>query len=366
MNREQALQSYKKKVSDKLIKEYEEKVQDNFVANEEKIKYIIIEAIKNIIKKAEHNQEINKDYRLSVFQFELLRINILDESYKIFIHGYNSLWYLDDNSIYEYVDLKFLFEPFIELKKKLIQEKKIYIGKVNNYDIEQIIFEITVKFFNSMSESVRVWLWDLDEKEWINNPIVNNFYIVKWSEYLADSETVFAMDSKEKTINDLLELKNKPKDNGPFVYTVWKNSNLEGGKFEEDNMLFINFKGSNLKRMDFLKTNMLRAQLKSSTIYRCKFQEVILSGAIFQDSNITDCDFENSDLRSADFTNACLNNICFKNTNLQDAYFVGTEFKNIHLDEAIVDGAIFKAEDIPFLHLTSNQLQTIFIEGEEV
>lgn len=366
MNREQALVHYNENVSDKLLKEYEEKFKENFLANKDKTKNIIIEAMKNIIKKAETNQEIIKDYKLSVFQFELLRINIIDESYKIFIHGYSSLWYLDDNSVYEYLDLKYLFEPIIELKQKLIQGKKIYLGKVNKYDIQKIIFEIVVKSFNDMSETVRGWLWNLDEEEWINNTIVEEFYIVKWSEYLGDSETLFAMDNKEKTITDLLELKKKSKEKGPFIYSVWKNSKLEQGKFEEDNMLFINFKGSNLRKIDFLKNNMVRAQFKNSTIYMSKFEEVVLIGASFEGAKITDCKFENSDLRNVDFKNAYLNNISFKNTNLQNAYFASAEFTHVSLEEAIVDGAIFKAGDIPFLHLTSKQLQTIYIEGEEV
>lgn len=49
--------------------------------------------MKSLISKANEIKEEEK--KIAVFQFELLRINILNESYKILIHGYNSSWYLD-------------------------------------------------------------------------------------------------------------------------------------------------------------------------------------------------------------------------------------------------------------------------------
>ena len=366
MNREQAIEHYKEKVSDKLLKEYQEIFRENFINNEQNTKNIIINAMKTIINKAQLNKETYKDYKLSVFQFELLRVNIIDESYKIFIHGYSSLWYLDENSVYEFIELKFLFEPFIELKQKLLEGKKVYLGKVNKYDIQKIIFEVVAKSFNDISEVVREWLWNLDEEQWINNPLVDDFYIVKWSEYQGNSETVFAMNNQEKTINDMLEIKKESKDKEPFIYTVWKNSSLCDAKFDQENMIFINFKGSSLKKINFIKTNMVKAQFKDADIKECKFEEDILICTSFEQAKLTDCNFENSDLRNTDFQNAKIRNTSFKNTNLQDSYFAFAEFKNVSFDEANLEGAVFKAEDIPFLHLTSKQLQTIYIEGDQI
>lgn len=365
MNREQAIKHYKENVAKMLVNEYENKFNENFIKQEKKAKKIIIDSMKSIINKVISQKDDNNDYKLSVFQFELLRINIIDESYKIYIHGYSSLWYLDDNSVYEYIDLKFLFEPFVELKQKLLEARKKYLGKINIYDIQAIIFEIAVKVFNELSGVVREWLWDLDEEEWIKNPIIDDFYIVKWSEYLGQSETVFAMDNKQKSITDLLELKKKSKEKNIYIYTVWKNCDFQEAEFKEENMLFINFKGSSLKKINFINTNMVRAQFKNTSIKECKFEEAILISSSFEGAKINDCDFVGSDLREVDFKDSIISNSSFKDANLQNSYFVWAKFNNVSFAGANLEGAIFKAEDIPFLHLTSEQLQTIFIEGEQ-
>ena len=120
MNRKEALEHYKLNQAKVLIEECEKNFNINLSDNEEKIKAMLIEGIKAADKKAKKVQEFHDDYRLYILQFELLRINIINETYKILIHGYNGLWYLDDNSVYEEIDLLFIFKPFIILKEELV------------------------------------------------------------------------------------------------------------------------------------------------------------------------------------------------------------------------------------------------------
>jgi hypothetical protein len=152
MNREESLKEFKEKVVKTLEEESISVFEKKFKDDEEKVKEIIINGMKSLISKA---NEIKEEKKIAVFQFELLRINILNESYKILIHGYNSSWYLDTKSIYEEIDLRFLFETFITFKEKLIKEKRIYMGKVNDYDIQKIMFESVVKCYKDMSQTVR-------------------------------------------------------------------------------------------------------------------------------------------------------------------------------------------------------------------
>lgn len=121
MNREESLKEFKEKVVKTLEEESISVFEKKFKDDEEKVKEIIINGMKSLISKA---NEIKEEKKIAVFQFELLRINILNESYKILIHGYNSSWYLDTKSIYEEIDLRFLFETFITFKEKLIKEKE--------------------------------------------------------------------------------------------------------------------------------------------------------------------------------------------------------------------------------------------------
>ena len=365
MNREESLEHFNENVIKKLTEEFKLKVHENFKVNEEKVKKLIIAAMKNIIKKAKKFQEVDKEYKIAVFQFELLRINIVNESYKILAHGYNSSWYLDSNSIYEEIDLSFLFEPFISFNEKLIKEKRIYMGKVNDYDIQKIIFELVSKCYWDISKDVRNWFWDLDEEDWMQENSVEDFYVVKWSEYQGKSETLFAMDNKEKNIKELLELKKQPEEKLPFVYSVWKNSVLEDGDLAKQNMLFINFKGSKLKNINFSECYIARGQFKATEIKRCIFTKGQLIGTSFENSKIEDSDFSGGDCSGGDFREAELRYVDFSNSNLKNSNFINAKFKNVSFERADLENALFSAKDIPFINLTSEQLQTIYIDGGE-
>lgn len=365
MNREEALEKFKEKVVKNLAEENKLSFEKNFKDNEEKAKDLIIDGMKSIIKRAKDLKAEKNENKIAVFQFELLRINILNDSYKILIHGYNSLWYLDSNPIYEEIDLSFLFEPFIKLKEKLGKEKKIYIGKVNDYDIQKIIFEFAAKCYMDISKTVRNWLWDLDEEEWMKESSIEDFYTVKWSEYQGKSETLFSMDNREKNIKELLELKKQPEEKLPFVYTVWKNSTLEDVDLTKQNMLFINFKGSKLKNINFSECDIIRGQFKDTKVKRCTFTNARIIGTPFQNSKIEDSNFNNADCTGVDFRKSELRYVDFSNANLKNSNFINAQFKNVSFEGANLEDAIFSSLDIPFINLTSEQLQTIYIDGGE-
>lgn len=345
MKRQEALEHYKLNVAKDLIEEYTQKFELNLNNNEEKIRELLIEGIKSVEAKAKKIQEIEADYKICILQFELLRTNIINETYKIFIHGYNSSWYLDEKSVYEEIDLLLLFKPFIELKEKLIKFKKIYLGKVNNYDIQEIVFDLVSTCYKKMSMNVRNWMWNLDEIEFIKESPVLDTYVIRWGEYQNESEAIFAMDNREKYAENILEGKKKPKENLPFVYSVWKNSNLGNVDLSDENLIFINFKGSNLENIEFNKSDIIRGQFKDTNISYCNFNYAMLVGACFENSIIKKCSFENSNLTNSNFRNATFDKVSF--------------------ERAIVDGAVFSEQQVPFLHLTPEQLQVIYIEGGE-
>ncbi|MBU3215193.1 pentapeptide repeat-containing protein [Clostridium estertheticum] len=363
MNREESIKDFKEHFVKGLMEEYKTEFQENLDNNQEKLRGLLIEGMIDINDKAKKYQGKNENYKLAVLQFELLRINILNESYKILIHGYSSLWYLDKNSIYQEIDLKFLFEPFIKFKGKLIQAKNIYMGKVNFYDIQEIIFELVVECYNSMSELARIWLWNLDEEVWVKNGSFSDMYTVKWSEYQGQSETIFAMDNREKIMKDLLELKKVSEEKLPLVYSVWSNSNLENGDLTKQNMLFINFKASKLNNIDFSESNITTAQFKDTNIKKCEFKRSKLIGTSFEYAKIEGCNFENADLRAVDFRKSILKDITFKNVDLRGSDFTGAIFNNVSFEDASVEEVVFSEQDVPFLYLTPEQLQTIYITG---
>ena len=382
MNREEALEDFNKNAAYDLVLKCKKEFEKNFNDNEEKTALLLIDAIKKLNKKAIENRNVVDNYTLGVLQFELLRSNILNESYKIHLHGYNSLWYLDDNSIYEEIDLKFLFKPFENLRKELIENSRKYIDRVNIYDIQKIIFDAVSDSYMGMSKAVREYLWDLDEEEWINEMLLSDFYIIKWSEYKGKGETVFAMDMRKKTTEDLENMKKEKKS---FIYSVWRNSCLENADLSKRDLLFINFKESALKNLDFSSSNIISGEFKSAKITKCNFEKARVVGTELSQSDIKECKFKECDLRSSDFNtsilndvdfsssdmsisnfvNSKLNNVSFKGCNLLNSDFTNAVFENVSFQDADLKDSIFSRKDIPFLHLSPEQLQDVFIGDDE-
>lgn len=383
MNRTEALDDFNKKIVNDLLLKYKREFKENFINNERKFALLLIDSIKKLNEKAIKNREVIENYSIGVLQFEFLRSNLLNDNFKIHLHGYNNLWYLDEHSIYEEIDLKFIFSPFIDLKKELIEKSKIYLGKINIYDIQKIIFDAAFNSYMEISQTVREYLWDLDEEEWIQDILFSDFYIIKWGEYKGNSETVFAMDSREKKAEDIEKLKKEKKS---FIYSVWRKSTLENIDLSKEDLLFINFKESSLKNSDFSESNIISGELKDTKIQSCDFSKAKVIGttlakSIIKESDFKDCDlrssdfnntmieeveFDNSDLSIGNFVNSNLYKVSFKNCNLSNADFSKAQFEEVNFQGADLSNTIFSREDIPFLHLSPEQLQDILIEeGDE-
>lgn len=382
MNRIEALDEFNKNIVIDAIAKYKREFKENFSNNEEKFALLLIESIKKLNEKAIENRQIIEDYSIGVLQFEFLRSNLLNESYKIHLHGYNNLWYLDQHSVYEEIDLKFIFKPIINFKEQLIEKSRIYLGKVNIYDIQKIIFDAALDCYMEISQTVREYLWDLDEEDWIKGMMFSDFYIIKWGEYKGNSETVFAMDSREKKSEDIENLKKEKKS---FIYSVWRKSILEDIDLSKENLLFVNFKESTLKNSDFLESNIISGEFKDTKIQLCDFTRskiigTTLAKSVIKESNFKDCDlrssdfnnamiedvgFDNSDLSFGNFVNSNFYKVSFKKCNLSNAYFSNAQFEEVNFKGADLSNTIFSREDIPFLHLSPEQLQGILIEGDD-
>ena len=74
--------------------------------------------------------------------------------------------------------------------------------------------------------------------------------------------------------------------------------------------------------------------------------------------------FTSSKLTCLFLSDLIVSNVSFKNANLCDTNLSGIKHKNLDFTEADVEGALFDVMEIPFLHLSAEQLQTIYIEEE--
>ncbi|NFG22872.1 hypothetical protein FDF11_06960 [Clostridium botulinum] len=379
MNREEALKDFNEKVVNKIINEYKLRFEENLKQYKDMLCEILIDSIVNLNKKVCNVRDYKKDYLLNVLQYELLRTNVLDDSYIIWLHGYNRSWYLDEDSVYEEINLKFLFEPFIELKQVLIKKKKVYLGKVNNYDIQNIVFNIVKECYYSIENITREYMYDLDDNEKIKNVFLDEYYLIKWSEYREESKTIFAMDYRKKETKDLIEF-----TKNPYIYPIFTKSTLNECELKNRDLLYANFKESKLTEINIIECSVPRGKFNNTEFVKCTIKNSVMTGSIFKNTSLNTINFSNSDLRACNFNysdcievtfNNCnledvsfykssLYRINFINCNLKSVNFIDAKFYKISFEGSDLKEALFNEEVIPFIHITPEQLQDINIWGE--
>ncbi|WP_099190488.1 pentapeptide repeat-containing protein [Tepidibacter mesophilus] len=327
MKREDALINFNEEYTNELLNKYEQIFYEDVIENKDLLRSTVMDSLKNICEDISDFQNELEYYKIKYFQFSILRTSIISESYIFLLSTYNQEWYLDDNAKHMELDMSFLFKSLKNLYNELYQKSKKFIGKINKYDIEKIILSQAMKYNEYIAYTVRFILQNIEKEEWFDKVKKTDIYFIRWGEYQDKSELVYIMDNNKKTMNDFIKvlgLTNEEAHKDELVYSVWKDTEISDVICIEKNMMFSNFKNSKISNLSFEKS--------------------ILLGASFE--------------------NAILQNVNFNKTNLVGVNFIGVKFEDVKFEEAILDGAIFNQEDVPFLHLSSSQLQVIYIKGD--
>lgn len=377
MNREEALVDFKKNVAGRLISDYKKEFENNINKNENKIFDLLVDSIVKLNDKVGKIREIKKDYLVKYIEFELLRTNILDDSFIIFVHGYDEKWYLDENCTYQEINLQFLFEPFIRLKDVLKKEKKRYVGKINDYDIQNIIFNIVRDCYYGMENMIKENFFDFDENNIEKDLFLAEHYYIKWTEYMdQNSKIVFSMDYKKKGTENL-----KAYIKQPYVYPLFINSSLDKYKMQKQDMYYANFKGSSLSEINIGSCKMPRCIFAKTHLKDCYFDNDVITGGVFKNAklenvvfdncdlcacnfNFTDCyglTFNNCNLDNASFYKVSLSNISFDKCSMNQINFVDSNFKEMNFNGSNLKEALFCKDVIPYINISSQQLQDIYI-----
>lgn len=318
MIRQEALETFEK-YKNTLLQDHKHKFWEHLQKNIDPLKEAVNESIRELKEKALHKKDI------VYFQFSLLRIDMLTRNYTVLLHAYDNMWYLDEDPVSVTLKINFLFDTFNEVWDQLESESKRYVGKINQYDVENTMFQEAIYCNGLIAHSLRFIIKDIEKNEDFVAISKADLWVIRWGEYRDKSEIVIQRDRRKKDQKDWEKALNTLKEKEDhLVASYWYQVDIKDGECKESQLYFIGFEKSHLTDIDFTQASLLGGQFNECEIKRCQFK-----GAI---------------LREADFR--------------------GSHFEEVNFEEADLTNAIFSQEKVPYLNLSPEQLQQIIIEDQ--
>ncbi|WP_313577841.1 pentapeptide repeat-containing protein [Lacrimispora sp.] len=261
--------------------------------------------------------------KIMFFYFSLLRIDALNGDYNVLAQALDARWYMDTEPAEVTFSIRFLFSMMAEIKVRMEQDRRKYIGKINQYDISNFLQEILMEWNQILAGQLRFLFRDIEENsDFADIPKLDTWGIY-WGEYRDANELIANVDREKKEQKDWdRALHLTEEQEGAMVSKFWYEADLKDSDCKGRALLFSQFENCSL-------TNLC-------------FEEAILSGAQFKNCTIKGCSFQNAVIRQADFVNC----------RWEDNDFRGAD----------LEYSIFLEKDVPFLHLEPEQLQTILID----
>lgn len=321
MERETALQNYQEAVSGKLA-DFRSYMEKHLVEHAEYLENLVkmgMELLGEQMKKQE------KEYVCFLY-ISVLKTDLIAGKARVFFHGLDMRWYLDEEPAEAYVDAEELFAPFYDLWNALEEANKGYGGAVSCYDIRNLLFEELPLMDSMICQILRYRLRDWEEKGIFDTVLRSPYWLLKWGEYRDRAEFLIQTDRVEKTDSAWKEELTKTVHNPEnMVFSYWYKGKCEGTASKNLDMRFITF--------------------EECTVQDVRFEHCNMEGSRFTKSRVKGCCFEGCNLSGADFRNC--------------------SFENTSFARAELTAAIFSAESIPFLEISAEQLQVIQIDRGE-
>ena len=315
MDREKAIESYQERITP-LIQDFQHQMGIHLQRHSEELERTVKGAIDEL---GERMRAQGKEY-VSYLYFSILKTDLLCRNYRLLLHAMNLRWYLDDESIEVYAEMKNLMRPFDELWDALEKENYGYMGAINRYDIQNIMFRELRKVDAAIAQILRYRFRCWKETNLFEKVTLPPFWYMKWGEYRDQTEFILYTDQTAKG-QEVWEEEVKKTAYQPeaLVFSYWYQGDYKGTDVEETDMRFLVFEESRLNHLNFTRCN--------------------LEGARFTDTSLDCCEFEGCNLSGADFSRCAFH----------DVSFLGSEMA----------GVLLPAESVPFLNLSPEQLQAV-------
>ena len=321
MERETALQSYREAVSGKIA-DFRSHMEKHLMEHADYLEDMVRSGMALL---GEQMERQGKEYVCFLY-FSVLKMDLTNRDYRVLLHGLDMRCYLDDEPAETYVDARDLFEPFDRLRDALEEANSGYGGDVNGYDILNLLFDELPLMDSMICQILRYRLRDWEEKGIFDKVLRSPYWLLKWGEYRDRDEFLIQTDRVRKPDSAWKEeLSKAAHDPEKMIFSYWYKANCAGKAPENLDMRFITFEECTVRDVKFDHCNMEGSRFPKSKVSGCRFEGCNLSGADFRS-----CSFENTSFAGAELT-----------------------------------AAIFPAESIPFLEISAEQLQTIYIDRGE-
>ena len=321
MDREQELACFTEKAMEKIKRSQDEIVQ-SLIRFQDEWKNVIMNAIKTLSDKIQKEEKI----LIAYLQFSVLRIDLLKEKkYHVVLTAYDPRWYLDDEAIEVSFEIHDWFQDRVKVWESLYALTEESMGKVTKYDVDHLMMNQIMEELPLTTHFLRFLLQDIEQEECFLQIPKSDIFQIRYGEYRDKSELILRMDHSLKDQKKWeKELRLTATVSDQLVYSGWYQVSITDSKAENLQLLYLRFEQSTLAKVSFQQSN--------------------LYGAKFLDCIINDCNFKKADLRCADFSRS--------------------KMEANDFTEADLEGAIFSEDVIPYLNLTSQQLQVIKIRGK--
>lgn len=321
MDRVTALKSYQETVSIR-IPEFRSGMEEYLLQHSQELEDLVKNAVDLLGKEMERK---GKEY-VSFLYFSLLKTDLIQGKNRFLFHGLDMRWYLDEEPVEVYVDAGTLLEPLRQVWGFMDENNGGYGGAVNRYDIQNIFFDEIGIYNNILCQILRYRLRDWEQKGIFSSIALAPYWVLKWGEYRDSSEILVRVDRTEKQADMWKkEIGKAAREPETLVFGYWYKGEFEGNTLEGLDMRFTVFEECRLKKITFKNCNMEGSRFSKSMLMECRFENCSLWGADFRSSGFEKGSFEGSELTAA----------------------------------------VFPAESIPYLDISAEQLQALYIDREE-
>lgn len=264
------------------------------------------------------------DKEFAYFYFSLLRCDLTKRKYTILFQAQDEKWFLDPEPVEWSFRADYIFAGFNEVWDMLLDKQKYYVGKLNVYDVDNMVRETIMECCLMAGDLLRFYFRDVEEMPEFIAAKKQAVWQIYWGEYRGESVLVAQADREPKTEKQWLKAVRDDKEGSELKESYWYQAELSQGNCEKKDLSFAVFEDCVLKKL--------------------MFKEAILAGARFKNCRIENCDLEGADCRMAYFEHCTWIEPELKGANMEHTIFTEDGIPAEWLDETQIAEVLIKEE----------------------